>query len=93
MVVGAGVTVGFPVPVTVKVYVPAVVPGLLWVVVGVPPQAARLPSAAISTRMPSIDLQPRRRAGIPRKSRRANAAPLPAPNRLNMPRLLPGSRG
>jgi len=70
--------VSLPVPVTVKLYVPAEVPGLLWVVVAVPlPQALRVPRAAISIRMPSIERQLRRRAGIPKKSRMANSAPLP----------------
>jgi hypothetical protein len=54
------------------------------------PQAAMLPSAAITTRTPSIDRQLRRRAGIPRKSRKARTAPPPAPAH---PRPLPGSFG
>ena len=81
VVVGAGVTVGFPVPVTMKVYVPADVPGLLFEppLVTLPPQADKLPSAVITIRIPSIERQLRRRAGIPRKTRSASTAPPPAP--------------
>jgi len=90
--VGTGVTEGVPVPVTVKMYVPAVVPGVpvLVVVLPPPPHAVRLPNAAITTRTPSIDRQLCRRAGIPRKSRKARTAPPPAPAQ---PRPLPGSFG
>jgi hypothetical protein len=73
-----GLTDGFPTPVTVKVYVPAEVPGSLLVVVPEPPpvpQLERLAKAAISINMPTIDRQLRRRAGIPRNSRNASTAP------------------
>ena len=44
-----------------------------------PPQLARLPIAVISTTMPSICRQLRRRDGIPRNTSNARIAPLPAP--------------
>jgi hypothetical protein len=91
VVVGAGVTVGFPVPVTVKVYVPGDVPEVPVEpppMLPPPPQAARLPSAAIMIRTISIERQLRRRAGIPKKSKKAKTAPPPAPDQP-----LPGSLG
>lgn len=54
------------------------------------PQAAKLPSTAIITKTPSIERQLRRRAGIPRKRRRARTALPPAPVH---PLPLPGSLG
>jgi hypothetical protein len=57
---------------------------------GLPPQAARPPNAMIMTRMPSIERQLRRRAGIPRKRRKARTALPPAPAH---PLPLPGSLG
>jgi hypothetical protein len=74
-------------------YVPAVVPGVPVEPpppLPPPPHAVMLPSAAIMIRTTSIDLQLRRRAGIPRKSRKARTAPPPAPAQ---PRPLPGSFG
>ena len=91
VVVGAGVTGIDPVPVTVKVYVPADVPEVPVEpppVLPPPPQAARLPSAAIMIRTISIERQLRLRAGIPRKMRKAKTAPPPAPDQP-----LPGSLG
>jgi len=84
-----------PVPVTVKTYVPVVVPAVPVVLLVFeeeepPPQALRLPSSVINTRTPSIDRQPRRRAGIPRKTTKARSAPPAAPK---TPRFLPGSFG
>ena len=80
---GVGVTEGLPVPVTVNVYVPAVVPG---VVVPPPPppappppQPAIVPSATITTSTPISDRQLDRLAGIPRNTRNARMAPPPAP--------------
>ena len=43
-----------------------------------PPQALRLASATISARTPTIDSHLRRRAGIPRKTRKARTEPPPA---------------
>ena len=43
-----------------------------------PPQASRLPSAISNTIMPSMARQALRRAGMPKKTSRANSAPLPA---------------
>lgn len=43
-----------------------------------PPQPASVPSAAMSTKTPSIDRQLRRRAGVTRSTRNARTAP-PAP--------------
>jgi hypothetical protein len=88
VVVGAGVTEGLPVPVTVKVYAPAVVPGLLWPPPPplLPPHPAKLPSTTIATRTPSIDRQLRRRAGMPMNTRNASSAPAPPPVQ---PRPLP----
>ena len=40
-----------------------------------PPQAANPPNTVIKSRTPSIDRKPRRRAGIPRKTRKARTAP------------------
>ena len=78
MVVGAEVRDGLPVPVTVKVYLLAVVPELPDPVkVLCPPQAVRPPNAAINSKRPSIDRQLRRRAGIPRNTRNARTAPPP----------------
>jgi hypothetical protein len=89
VVVGAGVTVGLPVPVTVKVYIPGVVPALgVDELLLLPPQAARLPNAANISRTTSIERQLRRRAGTPRKSKKARTAPPPAPGQP-----LPGSLG
>jgi hypothetical protein len=88
VVVGTGETATLPVPVTVKVYVPAVVPEVPVEPVLPLPQAVRLPSAVINTRMPSMERQLRRRAGIPRKTRKASIAPPPAPAQP-----LPGSFG
>ena len=87
---GAGVTGIDPVPVTVKVYVPADVPEVpVEPPLGVlPPQAAMLPNAAIMIRTISIERQLRLRAGIPRKMRKARTAPPPAPDQP-----LPGSLG
>jgi hypothetical protein len=69
VVVGVGLTAGLPVPVTVKVYAPGVVPVL-------PPQADSELIAAISAKAPSIARQPRRLAGIPRNASIASTAPL-----------------
>jgi hypothetical protein len=44
-----------------------------------PPQADKLPSTIMNTKMPTIDRQFRRQAGILRNTRNANIAPLPAP--------------
>ena len=68
VVVGVGLTAGLPVPVTVKVYAPGVVPDL-------PPQPDRELMAAISTKAPSIARQLRRLAGIPRNASIARTAP------------------
>lgn len=66
---GVGLTAGLPVPVTVKVYAPGVVPDL-------PPQADREVITAISAKAPSIARQLRRLAGIPNNARIARTAPL-----------------
>ena len=75
------VTVGSPVPVTVNVYVPAVVPFAVFPpgACQKSPQPARPPSAAMIAKAPSIDRQLRRRAGIPKSTRKASVMPLPAP--------------
>jgi len=70
---------GFPVAVIVKVYVPAVVPRFLLPPPPLPPQPAMVPRTTISTNIPSIDRQLRRRAGIPKNSNSASTAPPPAP--------------
>ena len=84
-------TAGSPVPLTVKVYVPAVVPSA----VSPPgacqksPQPARPPSATMRATAHSIDRQLRRRDGIPRKTRKAITAPPPAPTHARfLPRPL-----
>ena len=51
-----------------------------------PPQAVRLPSAAIRIKAPSMARQLRRRAGMPKNTRRARTKPLPVP----IHPLLPG---
>lgn len=72
-----------PVPVTVKTYWPEAVPGSLvpppppLLEPPPPPHAATLPSASISTNMPSIARQLRRRAGIPKNTMSARIAPDP----------------
>ena len=62
------------VPVTVTVYVPAVVPGLL---VPPPPPHADIPLAIVTRNIsiPSIMRQPRRRVGVTKKHMKANAIP------------------
>jgi len=73
---------GVPVPVTVKVYIPEVVPGFPPPPPPPPPppQAAMLPSAIISNITPSMARQPRRFAGMPIISSKARAKPSPAPS-------------
>ncbi len=97
MAAGAGFTAGLPAPVTVKVQVVWVFAGLSGLFeleprTTVPPQAVRLPSAAITARTPTIDNHLRRRAGIPIKMSNARAAPpfaashvslLPSPGRTS----------
>ena len=72
--------VGLPCGVTVKVYCPAVVPGIVIVLLP-PPQLVRTPRPTMVTRMPSIARQLRRRLGMPKKNTSASTAPPPAPNR------------
>lgn len=75
VVLGAGVTAGVPVPVTVKIYMPELVPGFL---LPVAVHAERLQKAAISRSAPSRARQEQRRAGIPKKTSMARTAPPPA---------------
>jgi len=74
---------------TLKVYVPADVPGSVSMVVVVPvplppqpPRPARAPSATITSNAPNICRQPRLRAGIPRNTSRARTAPPAVVQRL-----------
>jgi len=78
--VGFGVIAGVPVGVTVKVYVPAVVPGFPPPpppLLPPPPQAAMLPIARNIRSIPNIARHPRLRAGTPRKTSKARTAVLP----------------
>ena len=67
-----------PVGVTVKVYVPEVVPGFPPppppLLPPPPPQAAMLPMVSSNAIIPHVALHPRRRAGMPRKTRNARTA-------------------
>ena len=76
-------TDGLPVPVTVKVYVPVVVPAaeLPEGASQKSPHADKMLSAANAAMAHSIRLQVRRRAGIPRNTTNANAV-LPAPSHV-----------
>ena len=82
-VVVTAVTAGLPVPVTVKVYVPVVVPAaeLPEGASQKSPHADKTLSAANAAMADSIRRQVRRRAGIPRKTTNAKTA-LPAPNHV-----------
>jgi hypothetical protein len=50
-----------------------------------PPQLARAPRATMATRMPSMESQLRRRAGMPKKRSRARTTPEPAPSQPLLP--------
>jgi hypothetical protein len=79
VVVTAVGTAGAPVPVTVNVYAPAVVPPAVFPAGACQksPQPAKPARAAITRIALSIDRQLRRRAGIPKKTSNANTAPPP----------------
>jgi hypothetical protein len=88
VVVGVGVNAGLPVPVTVNVYVPAVVPGVIVPPPPPPPpppQPEILPSATITTSIPISDGQFLLLDGIPRNTRNARIAPSPAPASPELP--------
>jgi hypothetical protein len=68
------------VPVTVTVYAPAVVPGIVVVFVPPPPPHPTAPAITISATTLSAARHARRRPGIPRKKTRARVAPPPRKN-------------
>jgi hypothetical protein len=69
----------FPVPVTVRVYVPGVVPEFVVPFVELPPQPTEMPMTVNSKTAPNADIDFRRLPGIPKHVTKKRTATVPKP--------------